>query len=159
MLLRQHSWSTTTHDSESSPPSLSPLNLFSLLPKEDANSENRRSSVPHHVPNHVRKEKIPKKRVILEVLKKLQDAKLTVIDILLHVIEGKGAFDGYYNVFFSPSNLTALLSLLNAISDNEKGSVAIHSVFVPTSTIKVTCPPSLAQYPAFITTRYSTEDQ
>ena len=34
-----------------------------------------------------------------------------------------------------------------------------HSVFVPSNTIRVTCPPSLVQYSAFITTRYSTEDQ
>ena len=80
------------HSHELSPPSLSPLNLSALLPKEDANSENHRSSESAlHVPHRVRKEKIPKKKVILEVLKRLQDAKL----IAIHFPDYHSNMDGH----------------------------------------------------------------
>ena len=62
-----------------------------------------------------------------------------------------------WNFYVQPATSTKPSS--NIVHQYVTPLVIGHSVYVPTNTIRVTCPPSLVQYPAFITTRYSTEDQ
>jgi len=92
MFFEQKSWQATQ---EFSLPSLLPLNFTAALPQNNSTPSKAAQELPSEVPSQVRKAKVLKSTFTLKTLRQLQVAKMTAIDLLMHVIEGQGDFEGF----------------------------------------------------------------
>jgi len=140
LLLQRHSWEemspTAPVPFETGSPSLSPLSFSeSILPpfQPELSPQTQYSPLIDST-TRKRRSKNSRAATVLKVLKELQEAKLTTIDVLLEVIKGKGDLEGYHYALFSPKNRSTLLLLLDNLLDDAKGRLILEDWMEPHST-------------------------
>lgn len=83
------------------------------------------------------KPRVPMMTLLLSILRDLQHFTFTVLDLLGCVIDGQGAFGGFWNTFFSPRLQDVLLQFLDKLSEDPKGHGILLDWMFPHSVVLV----------------------
>lgn len=130
-------------------PELSPIPFLRDLPSQISIAPNTPVSISEASPldsnqslsspiSRLRDHKVTKADVAYGSLKRLQKAKLTLIDLLGYVVSGHGDFLPYHQAFFSEKNGPALLDILSKIFDDPKGADLTREWLLPRA-VDVVC--------------------